>query len=83
MNYFKSCNERARESDTYLGAIVFVTNQEKTPAAPNVMHSPLDFHNMCIIVDCLISPLLKILISKMEMDYREMNNLRVVQRVLH
>lgn len=46
---------------TCLSAIMIITNQEKTPAAPNIMHSPLDFYNMSIVVDCLISPLLQIL----------------------
>lgn len=36
-----------------------IPNHEKTPAASYIMEPPLDFWNTSIIVDCLISSLLK------------------------
>lgn len=43
---------------TCLGIVMDISNQEKTPAAPYIMHSFLNLNNMCIIVSCLISHLL-------------------------
>lgn len=45
--------------DTCLRAVMIIPKQEKTPAAPYIVQSPLDFNNMSIIVDCLISFLLE------------------------
>lgn len=37
---------------------MIIPNEEKTPTPPYIMHSSMDFYNMSIIVDSLISLLL-------------------------
>lgn len=54
-------NRTDRSNEAYLGIVMIVTNQEETPAATNVMHFPLYFFDMSVIVYCLIPLLLHLI----------------------
>lgn len=59
--YYPSIKPLKRDNNnTCLGVIMIITNQEETPAAPYVMHSPLYFYDVRIIVNRLISPFLQL-----------------------
>lgn len=51
--------EHNQRNNPYLSVVMIILNYEETPAASDIMYSPLDLYDMGIMINCLISPLLE------------------------